>query len=190
MRTAWSRCSTRRSTSARLFESANELNRRTNVRLISARSSSNPIVQMIAALGLAVVLFIANREIAAGTLTVAEFFPFMIALMQVPQPLRRMLNVAGPLQQGIAAGASVFEVLDAPGEPQGGTRSLARARGEVEFRDVSFEYATRQGRGAASHQRCRCRPAPRSRSSAAPAAANRRWCRCCRASTIRPRAAC
>ena len=129
----------------RLFEQANELNRHTNVRLISARSISNPIVQMLAALGLAGVLLIANREIAAGTMTVADLIPFIIAAMLVSQPLRRILNVAGPLQQGIAAGASVFAVLDAPVEPQGGTLAPRRVRGEVEFRDVSFEYASENG---------------------------------------------
>jgi subfamily B ATP-binding cassette protein MsbA len=55
------------------------------------------------------------------------------------------LNVAGPLQQGIAAGASVFAVLDGPGEPQGGAFAPLRVRGEVEFRAVSFEYATENG---------------------------------------------
>jgi len=129
----------------RLFEQANELNRHTNVRLISARSISNPIVQMLAALGLAGVLLIANREIAAGTMTVADLIPFIIAAMLVSQPLRRILNVAGPLQQGIAAGASVFAVLDAPSEPQGGTFAPRRVRGEVEFRAVSFEYASENG---------------------------------------------
>ena len=129
----------------RLFEEANELNRHTNVRLISARSVSNPIVQMLAALGLAGVLLIANREIAAGTMTVADLIPFIIAAMLVSQPLRRILNVAGPLQQGIAAGASVFAVLDGPGEPQGGAFAPLRVRGEVEFRAVSFEYATENG---------------------------------------------
>ena len=129
----------------RLFEQANELNRHTNVRLISARSISNPIVQMLAALGLAGVLLIANREIAAGTMTVADLIPFIIAAMLVSQPLRRILNIAGPLQQGIAAGTSVFAVLDSPTEPQGGTFAPGRVRGEVEFRDVSFEYATENG---------------------------------------------
>ena len=130
---------------ARLFETANELNRRTNVRLSSARASSNPIVQMIAAVGLASVLFIANRQMQAGTLTVASFFPFLVALFQVTQPLKRVLAVGGPLQQGIAAGQGVFEVIDAPTEPSGGTQSLGRARGEVEFRQVGFEYVAEKG---------------------------------------------
>jgi ATP-binding cassette, subfamily B, bacterial MsbA len=128
-----------------LFDQANEQNRRSNMRLISARSSSNPTVQMIAGFALAGVLFIAFREIAAGKLTLEHFAPFVVAMTGVVQPLRRLLNVAGPLQQGIAAGASVFEMLDAPGEPAGGSRALGRARGEVEFRDVSFEYASDKG---------------------------------------------
>jgi ATP-binding cassette, subfamily B, bacterial MsbA len=129
----------------RLFEAANELNRRTNVRLISARASANPIVQMIASLGLAGVLFVADRQLAAGTLTVDRLLPFLVAMMQVPQPLRRVMNVAGPLQQGIAAGASVFEVLDSPTEPQGGERRLGRARGTVEFHGVNFGYTEEKG---------------------------------------------
>jgi subfamily B ATP-binding cassette protein MsbA len=128
-----------------LFETANELNRRTNVRLISARASSNPTVQMFYALGLAGVLFIANREMAAGVLSIPTFVPFLIALIQLTQPLRRVLNVAGPLQQGIAGGASVFQVLDAQTEHEGGTRALGRARGDVEFRHVCFEYAPEKG---------------------------------------------
>jgi subfamily B ATP-binding cassette protein MsbA len=130
----------------RLFEDANEQNRRSNVRLLQARSSSNPIVQQIAAVGLALVLFVANREMANGVLNFATFGTFIIALMQVTQPLKRILGIAGPLQQGIAAGASVFEVLDAPGEPSGGTRALTRVKGEVEFRNVSFEYTIDKGK--------------------------------------------
>ncbi len=100
---------------------------------------------MIAALGMATVIFVANHEMAAHTLTIDRFFAFLAALMLASQPLRRILNVAGPMQQGIAAGASVFEVIDAPTEPTGGTRQLARARGMVEFRHVDFEYAHDKG---------------------------------------------
>jgi subfamily B ATP-binding cassette protein MsbA len=50
------------------------------------------------------------------------------------------VNMSGPLQQGIAAGQSVFELLDQPTEGSGGSRPIARARGEIEFRNVSFTY--------------------------------------------------
>lgn len=129
-----------------LFDVANEQNRRSNVKLLQARSSSNPIVQQITAVGLAVVLFVAGHDIAKGVLDFASFGTFIIALIQVAQPLKRILGIAGPLQQGIAAGSSVFEVIDAPGEPQGGTRALTRVKGDVEFRDVAFEYSNDKGK--------------------------------------------
>ncbi len=128
------------------FGAVNERNRHTNMKLIAARAASNPVVQLIAAFGLAGVLFVADRQVAAGTLRVGDFLGFLTALLLVTEPLRRLVSVSGPLQQSIAASASVFEVLDAPLEPQGGTRSLARARGEVEFHGVGFTYDADKGR--------------------------------------------
>jgi len=103
-------------------------------------------VQLIAALGLAAVLFVANRQVASGVMQVGDFLGFLTALLLVPEPLRRLVSVSGPLQQSIAAGASVFEVLDAPPEPAGGTRKLRRARGAVAFRNVEFTYDADKGR--------------------------------------------
>jgi ATP-binding cassette, subfamily B, bacterial MsbA len=52
--------------------------------------------------------------------------------------------VFGPLQQGLAAGQSVFEILDTRPRPPGGTRPLARARGEVEFGTSGSAYAGKE----------------------------------------------
>ncbi len=128
------------------FATANELNRHSNMRLISARSTSNPVVQLIAALGLASVLYVAIRQVDNGAMRVGDLLGFLTALLLVPEPLRRLVSISGPLQQSIAAGASLFEVIDTPGEPAGGSRSLERARGEVEFRGVEFTYDTDKGR--------------------------------------------
>jgi subfamily B ATP-binding cassette protein MsbA len=74
-----------------------------------------------------------------------DFFAFLVAALGVPPPLRRLVNVTGPLQQGITAGESVFELLDQPREDRGGTVAIKRARGEIEFRNVSFEYEVAKG---------------------------------------------
>jgi subfamily B ATP-binding cassette protein MsbA len=126
------------------FELVNEHNRRSNMKLIRAKSISNPVVQIIAAIALASVLFVSIKQILGG-LQFADFFGFLTALFQIPAPLRSLVNMSGPLQQGIAAGQSVFEVLDEPTEGDGGTRALARARGEIEFRNVSFAYGGEKG---------------------------------------------
>ncbi|MEY3337919.1 MAG: hypothetical protein RL245_911 [Pseudomonadota bacterium] len=128
-----------------IFADANERNRHSNMRLIGARALANPAVQITASLGLAGVLFVAIRQVFNEQLRVDEFMAFLAALLLLTAPLRRLVQVFGPLQQGIAAGASVFEVLDTPVEDAGGTRRLERARGEIEFRNVSFSYSSAQG---------------------------------------------
>ncbi len=130
---------------ARRFEQANERNRHSNMRLIRARAISNPVVQLIAALGLAGVLYFSISQVFAGRLAVDDFMAFLTALLLITAPLRRLVNIFAPLQAGIAAGASVFAVLDLPAEQDRGQRPLARARGEVEFDGVSFAYSAAKG---------------------------------------------
>ncbi len=130
---------------ARVFETVNETNRRSYMRLIGTKAASNPIVQIIASLGLAGIMYLAVRQVLAGELAAGDFMAFLAALGACSQSLRQIINVFGPLQQGIAAGASVFEVLDMTPEPAGGSRTIERAAGSVTFRHVNFEYAAEKG---------------------------------------------
>jgi ATP-binding cassette, subfamily B, bacterial MsbA len=129
----------------RAFDVVNEQNRHSNMRLIGAKASSNPVVQLIAAVGLAAVMYFAISQVLTHEMRVGDFLSFLTGLLLISAPLRRLIQVFVPLQQGIAAGASVFEVLDEPLEDVGGTRALGRARGDVEYRDVNFEYVTEKG---------------------------------------------
>jgi ATP-binding cassette, subfamily B, bacterial MsbA len=127
------------------FEKANEVNRASNMKLARARAISNPVVQCIASIALASVLYVAIRQVFTHGMQVDEFLGFLTALMLIPSPLRSLVNIGGPLQQGIAAGQSVFELLDEPTEGSGGTRTITRARGEIEFRHASFSYGGDKG---------------------------------------------
>jgi subfamily B ATP-binding cassette protein MsbA len=127
------------------FEKVNEHNRRSNMKLIAARATSNPVVQFIASLGLGGILFFAFRQIEAGTLSMPDFMSFLTATLMTTAPLKRLMDSFAPLQQGVAAGASIFEVLDEPAEQFTGGRSLERLSGALEFRGVSFEYSTDKG---------------------------------------------
>ncbi len=127
------------------FELVNEHNRVSNMKLVRARAISNPVVQLIASIALASVLYVSIRQVFSHHMQVDEFFGFITALMFIPAPLRSLVNMSGPLQQGIAAGQSVFEILDQPTEGSGGTLRIERARGEIEFRNVSFAYGGEKG---------------------------------------------
>jgi len=127
------------------FESVNEHNRASQMKLARAKAISNPVVQCIASIALGGVLWVSIHQVFAHDMQVDEFMGFLTALMLIPAPLRQLVNVGGPLQQGVAAGQSVFELLDHPGEGVGGTVPITRARGEIEFRNVSFTYGTEKG---------------------------------------------
>lgn len=127
------------------FERINEQNRRLNMKLASAKAASQPVVQLVAAFGLSAVVFVATNEDLAGGLSVGEFVSFLGAMLLIMAPLKHLTNINGPLQQGIAAGQSIFELLDSPAEDEGGPLPLERARGEIEFRRVSFLYQQEKG---------------------------------------------
>ncbi len=122
------------------FEAVNELNRRSNEKLINAKAISSPVVQMVAAFGLAAVMALAIRSVLENQIAVDGFLSYIAAMLMLMGPLRRLVNVSGQIQQAIAAGTSIFEVLDQPAEPPGGTRPLQRARGDLAFRGVGFTY--------------------------------------------------
>jgi ATP-binding cassette, subfamily B, bacterial MsbA len=125
---------------ARLFESVIEANRHQNMKLVRARAISNPVVQMVAAVALSAVMYVAIGLVLSHGMTVGAFMSYLTALLLAAAPLRRLVAVLGPLQQGMAAGESVFEIIDQPAETDAGTLALPRALGRIEFRDVSFAY--------------------------------------------------
>jgi subfamily B ATP-binding cassette protein MsbA len=86
------------------------------------------------------VLYLATAQALAKTLTVGDFISVLGGLMMLMQPVKNLVNVFGPLQQGIAAGETIFQLLDEPTEPEVGTRVAERATGEVVYRDVNFQY--------------------------------------------------
>jgi ATP-binding cassette, subfamily B, bacterial MsbA len=125
----------------RQFEAVNNHNLHSNMRLVLTKGVSNPIVQLVTALGAAFVLSIAIADAYYGRMSGGDLLAFITALVSIAQPLRELVGVAGPLQQGIAAGQSLFELLDEPIEPQGGALRALRVRGEVQLDHVSFSYS-------------------------------------------------
>ena len=130
---------------AREFEAVNEHNRRSNMKMINARATSNPVVQFIASLGLGGILWVALHQIQAGTMTPGDFMAFITATLMTTAPLKRLMDSFAPMQQGLAAGASIFEILDEPAEDFVSGKRIERLAGSIEFRDVSFEYTSEKG---------------------------------------------
>jgi len=124
------------------FNTVNEKTRRLHMRMVATHLASSSLVQLAAGVALVLLMFIATRptmlnEISAGTFT--AIFTAMIA--SIP-PLKRLTTVQSQVQKGIAAADSIFQVLDTEGEKDSGSYRVGRVKGAIEFRNVSFQYAS------------------------------------------------
>ena len=123
------------------FGEFNERNRRLHMRLAAAKAVGEPIVMQIGSLGIACVIYFATTS----GLTPGDFVSFLSAMLLVTAPLKRLTTINASLQQGIAAGQSIFTLLDSEIERGGRTVLAGRARGDVEYRNVSFAYSPEKG---------------------------------------------
>jgi subfamily B ATP-binding cassette protein MsbA len=126
----------------RFHEQANRV-RRFLMKQAAAFAAGAPVVQFIAALALAVIVYLATAQSGAGEVTVGSFVSFVTAMLMLTAPLKRITDVNEHLQRGLAAAESVFELLDQAPEPDRGTVAIGRARGELRFENVSFTYGGR-----------------------------------------------
>lgn len=122
----------------RFHEVANGL-RRYTMKVVSTAAANGPIVQAIAVLALAAIIYYAALQSQTNQLTVGGFVSFFGAMALLLAPLKRLSNVNEPLQRGLAAAVSVFEVLDTEPEPDEG-QPMQRAAGHLKFEGVGFRY--------------------------------------------------
>ncbi len=115
--------------------------RRLHLKGSAAKSLSTSLVQLTAAIALAILIFIAGKEAAEGTLTAGTFISMMIAMSAMLPSLKRITSVQDTMQKGLTAAESLFDILDAPAEVDTGTERPERVNGRVEYRDVGLRYA-------------------------------------------------
>ncbi|MGZ8231048.1 MAG: lipid A export permease/ATP-binding protein MsbA [Burkholderiales bacterium] len=123
----------------RFSDEANRV-RRYLMKQAAAASASVPTVQLIAAVALAVIVALATVQSSANEITVGGFVSFITAMLMLNGPLKHLTSVNEPLQRGLAAAESVFVLIDQPGEPDPGTKTIQRAKGALRFEHVSFGY--------------------------------------------------
>ncbi len=125
------------------FEHANERFRRNNMRKITTKAASTPVIHTLVGFVLVAVLAIAARPEIATEETAGGFVSFIIAMIAILTPARKLTLLNEILQTGIAAGVSVFGLIDSEKERDRASKVLASCTGKVEFNDVCFKYSTR-----------------------------------------------
>jgi subfamily B ATP-binding cassette protein MsbA len=110
-------------------------NRSMHIKFIRRGLLNSFVIELLAAVALGMVVYY-----AAGRFTAGEFAAFLGALLMLIAPIKSLTSMNEDLQMGIAAAQSMFAVMDSSGEKDEGHTEIGRARGEIEFRDVSLRY--------------------------------------------------
>ena len=124
------------------FAAASDLVYRTNMKVTSALSALPPLMEFLGGLGIAAALWYGSRQIGEGRLTPGEFTSFLAAMFLMYGPVKKLSRVNASLQQAIAAGQRIFEMLDTHTEvtDRPGAAALQPLRRGIEFREVTFNY--------------------------------------------------
>ncbi len=126
---------------ARGFEVENQRQLQLQMEAFAARLMPSPVIELIASLGAAGVLWIGGQEVFSGALTPGELIAFMAALGLLNMPLKGIAEINVLTQRAIAGAEAIFAVLDrAPVVPDVGNRAPADTGDVLRFEDVGFDY--------------------------------------------------
>jgi subfamily B ATP-binding cassette protein MsbA len=122
------------------FRAANQRLRNHSMRQTVAASATVPIVQAFTAVALAIVIYVALLQSSTAQTTVGGFVSFITAMLMLLTPLKHLTDVNAPLQRGLAAAESVFDLLDEAPEDDVGGSAISRMKGSIVFDNVVFSY--------------------------------------------------
>lgn len=115
--------------------------RRAQMREAVPASAITPVTHLAASLAVAIITYLAiSKTTGQAGASAGGFVSFITAMLMLIAPLKQLTTVHTTIQRGLASCEGVFELLDAPTEPDTGHAVMPRVRGLVEFRHVHFQY--------------------------------------------------
>lgn len=124
------------------FNHAVDQLRQQNMSIIKVASANVPLVQVIAAVAVACVIFVATQLSEQDLLSPGELIAFITGMSLLFEPIRRLTGINEPLQKGLAAASSIFELLDLANEPDEGKQQLTtNLLADLQLTNVSFYYS-------------------------------------------------
>ncbi len=124
------------------FNRENYHNFRAQMKASQLMATLTPIIEFLAAIGVTVIIWYGGREVVGGHITSGALIAFLIYVVNLSNPIKRLSRVYGNIQRAMAAAQRVFEVLDTEPEIQDrpGAAELPPIEGKVAFDNVTFEY--------------------------------------------------
>lgn len=124
------------------FEEENEKMFRIMMKRRKLKALSDPIMEIIGGIAIAVVIWYGGTEVVSGRSTPGNFFSFLTALLLLYEPIKKLNKENHNIQQGLAAGQRVFEIIDRKPEIEDKEDAieLEKVDGVIELKTVSFKY--------------------------------------------------
>ncbi|MFX1285505.1 MAG: ABC transporter ATP-binding protein [Promethearchaeota archaeon] len=105
-----------------------------------------PVMDMILALGTALVLTVGGVAVGNETMTVGVLVAFLSYLGRISQPIMTLSNFYNNLLSSMAATERIFDLLDrTPSVIPRDNKKLLNVKGTIEFKDLSFAYKDETG---------------------------------------------
>lgn len=125
------------------FSAINQQNFKDFMRMQVVTAASSPLTQFILAVGIAGIVWFATTGDRMHTISVGTFVSFITALSLILTPMKRLIGVNAVLQKGIAAGESLFGLMDEPREQDASSPvPIERVSGQIHFEQVGLRYET------------------------------------------------
>ena len=120
---------------------------KTNVRYVLQQALSSPLIDMMAAITIVILLTYARIQIKAEAITAGDFASFVIALLMLLEPIKRLVGINNIFQQAIGASHKIFEYLDHHEEivEKPDALPLEKFERAIEFQNISFHYPNAPG---------------------------------------------
>lgn len=112
------------------------------VKDIKINSLQHPIMELFGGLGVGAVIWYGGHQVINGQSTAGTFLAFLTSLALIYEPIKGVSNINSPVQQGLAAAARVFGLLDITPAISDcpGACTISPFQKEILFQDVSFGY--------------------------------------------------
>lgn len=112
---------------------------------LGIQSILSPFGQLIASLGVLLLLFLSSSDLISGKLTNAEFVSLIFYCMLFVRPVSTLSGIYGQVQHALAAVERIGEIISLDPEPlENGKTVLKNVKGRIDFIDIHFTYPNRR----------------------------------------------
>ena len=129
--------------SARFLKAADRL-RNSSLKYVAQQSIASPLIEFFGVATIVMLITYARTQIQNQVMTAGDFTIFLLSLVLLYEPAKRLVGIFNIFQQGLGASQKVFEYLDQHRliEEKPNARNLEKFSDSIEWRDVAFSYSS------------------------------------------------